>query len=158
MKWPETSRKSKFAGCRLGCAGRPQGFHFLVGWPGPTGHPRPPGVWQGWLARKTIGLCEASKPIPCAKRQAGAILGVLVVLVVLAAGSRARSGQVPAPSPGHRQDGGSPCGRNELRPSRSAVERRRVEDNAPYLHRLRPGGLGSLVVPAEAPQPRKSRK
>ena len=45
---------------RWGWAGRPQGFHFLVGGPRPTGHPRPPGWRQGRLARKTIGLCKAT--------------------------------------------------------------------------------------------------
>ena len=73
-----------------------KGFHFLVGGPRPPGPPRPPGRWQGWLARKAIGLCEVCKPIPCAKRQAGAILGVLVVLAVPVAGVSARSGPVPA--------------------------------------------------------------
>ena len=49
-----------------------------------------------------------SWPIPCAKRQAGAILGGLDILVVLAEGARARSGQVPAPPSARRQDGGAP--------------------------------------------------
>ena len=40
-------------------ADRPQGFHFPVGGPRPPGVLRPPGWWQGRLARKAIGLREA---------------------------------------------------------------------------------------------------
>ena len=49
-----------------------------------------------------------SEPIPCAKRQAGAIPVVSVVPAVPVAGARARSGQVPAWPTARRQDGGVP--------------------------------------------------
>ena len=35
-------------------AGRPQGFHFLVGGPRPPGPPGPPGKWQGGLRARPL--------------------------------------------------------------------------------------------------------
>ena len=81
-------------GCHWKLAGRPKGMplevggppernvHWKAGKPRPTGLPRPPGRWQGRLAH-----------------QAGAFLGVLDVLGVLAQAPVMRSGQVPFQPP-----------------------------------------------------------
>ena len=146
---PETRRKSNFAVVPLGAGGPSAGISFSGGLAETAETTETAGKWQAMLAHQAIGLTEAtgttgvspvawadngqpmdshrnaqdarcpSEPISCAKCQAGAIPVVLGVLFVLAAGARARSGQVPAPLPARRQDGGVPCGRNKLRPSRS---------------------------------------
>ena len=88
--------------CRFQLAGRPLGIAFSGGRAGTAGTTETTGKWQAMLPHPAIGLCEARKPIPCAKRQVGAISVVPVVSAVPVAGTEAQSGLAPTWPPARR--------------------------------------------------------